>query len=150
MFGWIAKPQFYVFLVAFVFFVLGWTVHKWWARPRPTPPAPPAFDPYDLYDRMESLAAQIKDSLRNEGSSWLTGKNQYELATDCYSFNTTLQKAGFSVPDVAKLKTRDRLAVFAYYYLNVGPFLRDGHVAEAKALATDLGPQAIAQIEKAK
>lgn len=148
--GWLANPQVRIFLVALVFFSLGWMVRKWWAKLRANPPTSAALDPYDLYDRMDSLAAQIKDCLRNEGSAWLTGKNQYELATDCYSFNTTLQKAGFIIPDVTKLNTHDRLAVFAYFYLNVGPFLRDGHVVEARVLAADLGPKAVAQVEQGK
>jgi hypothetical protein len=65
-------------------------------------------------------------------------QNPHEIATDCQSFNTTLRKAGFEVPDINALDLDHQLKVLATYYTNIGPLLRDGHEVEAKQLAAEI------------
>jgi hypothetical protein len=133
-----------VYIAAAVFFALGFIAKGRIAR-RSTKADPKVggLSPYDLYSRMDALVYRIQQFFQS--APWGRGENRVQLATDCYSFNTTMRKAGYPVPDIASLDDHSKLAVLGFYYAQVGPYLRDGHTDEAKEIAASLSrPEAIA------
>lgn len=143
-FGFLASPQVRVYIAAVVFFALGFTAKGWvanWSGKQR--PKVDGLSPYDLYSRMDALVYRIQQFFQS--APWGRGENRVQLATDCYSFNTTMWKAGYPVPDVTALDDNSKLAVLGFYYAQVGPYIRDGHTAEAKQIAAELSrPEAVA------
>ena len=137
VFGFLALPQVRTYITAAVFFALGYIargyITRWKARSSAQTSKP---NPYDLYSSMDILGDRIKAYFQTKhfGSS----ESGVKLAIDCHSFNITLRKAGYLVPDITKLDADSRLGVLGFYYEHVGPYLRDGHVAEAKDVAAGL------------
>jgi hypothetical protein len=137
VFGFLASPQVRVYIAAIVFFALGFIAKgriTGWREMQPSQPT--GLSPYDLYSRMDVLVDRIQAYFQTK--DWRPSENRVSLSTDCFSFNTTLLKAGYPVPDVRTLDDDSRLGVLGFYYAQVGPFLRDGHVAEAKQIAAKL------------
>jgi hypothetical protein len=148
MFGFLASPQVRVYIAALVFFALGYIAKdriRDWKAKQPAQATNPHPRPYELYSRMDMLIDRIQAYFQATGLG--PAENRVSLSTDCFSFNTTLLKAGYAVPDVRKLDDDSRLKVLGFYYSQVGPYLRDGHVDEAKQIAASLSaPEAMPSV----
>jgi hypothetical protein len=137
VFGFLASPQVRVYIAAAVFFALGFIAKgrvRSWRMKTSTHTAGPS--PHDLYSRMDVLVDRIEHYFQTK--EWRPSENRVSLSTDCFSFNTTLVKAGYPVPDIHQLDPDSRLGVLGFYYAQVGPYLRDGHITEAKQIAASL------------